>query len=790
MRIFFGMFIWFSIGFVSSIFSLYQLADWPNLVWLLPGLVMAIIAFFMQFNRVVQFVSGGIIGWIWLACWLFFSPQLAPGFMNQPVWLTGNVDSFVVEHISENSHFTVSRFEFTLSDIESESDHQAWWFRKPKIRLSCYNCSHQFDINQSWRFKAKLKPIHGSMNPGGFDYEAWAHYQGLQARGYILAEQDAQYLGAILNFQSLRQAFANRLKPLLASSSFEGIYSALLFADRQAINGEQWEVLQKTGTIHLMAISGLHIALVGLMGFALGRWLWRVPIKRFEYWPVQWFGAGGALVAVTLYSVLAGFSIPTQRAWIMALVMIGFLFWRRKLQFWPMLMLAAFLVVAWQPGSVLSQGFWLSFLAVALIFSWLSLPWARKLKGWQSLLAVQWVLSLGLMPALWWFYQQVPVYSLLANLIAVPFVSFIGLPLLFIIALIELIAPGLVMPLLKLSDLLWRGVWWFLNMLTEWSFGYWVISARELWQVVLIYCVLFTVVLWRNVRFIKSARLGWVLLALVVWFWPITSQQLQSQDVRISLLDVGQGQALVIETADHVLVYDTGPSFGDRFNGASIAITPYLRHQGWQKIDRLLVSHADQDHAGGTEQLLKDWVVDEKYSGQPKRLGLPGFEDCHTLEPWQWNGVQFGVISVRPFNPMTHNDLSCVLTVSVDEHRFIVTGDLSSQFENQLLQLKSAEEWKTQVVVAGHHGSRYSSSSQWLAALEPDYLLFSAGYLNRYGFPHPDVVARAEQQDIKMLNTACEGAIQFKLEAQQGWQLENRARISQKRWFHQACIDE
>lgn len=773
------MFIWFSIGFIAAIFALYQLANLPDQAWLLPGASLVILAFYFAFRRIGHFLMGAIIGWLVLLCWLFFSAELSDNFIDQPVWVEGKIVSIVEQRSMQNGGLNLQRFEFQLDRISNNSYHQAWWGAKPKIRLSCYRCELAFDSNQSWKLHVKLKPIHGSMNPGAFDYEAWVHYQGLAASGYLVDQAQAQKLH---QGWGLRTAFAQRLEPLLAQSDFQGLFSALLYADRQYIDDHQWQVLRKTGTIHLMAISGLHLAMVAWFGWLLGALIWRLPIKRFQFWPVQWFSAIFAVLSVTFYGVLAGFSIPTQRAWIMVMVVIGFLLIRRKTQVWPMLLLAGFLVVLWHPPSVLSQGFWLSFLAVALIFSWLQTPFSKGLKAWQNVMAIQLVLSLGLMPILWWFYQQVPVYSVIANLIAVPFVSFFGLPSLFILALLQLMAPSLAPVFLSVLDPIWAWLWWLLEWIAEWPGGYWSFAPQSLWQVVLLYAVAF------SVRYLKPVWLKGVAIVLVclVWFVPSFDSGLPSGEARISVLDVAQGQAIVIETASRVLVYDTGPSFGERFNGATIAISPYLRKQGWQKIDLLMVSHADQDHAGGTERLIQDWHVDRAVTGQVERLQLPGFESCHTMSNWQWDGVRFEVFSTLDLEPKKHNDFSCVLRVSVGNQAFLVSGDLSAEYEQKLLNRQSQRHLQSAVLVAGHHGSRDSSSPRWLEAVAPDLVLFSAGMNNRFGFPHQQVLSRLEQRQVEHLNTACEGAIQIRLN-NQAWWLENRQRRSAKRWFHQFC---
>lgn len=793
------MFIWFSVGFISVIFSLYQLSEWPSIFWLLAGLVLLGLAIYKAWLASAHFIAGVIIGGIGLLVFVFFAPQIPEEHTYETLWAEGRVTGLVEQRGGEPGSLSIQRFEFKLSSLQSvqsstqnsppQTYHQAWWWPQPIIRLSCYRCDWQPKTGEIWRLPIRIKPIHGSMNPGAFDYEAWAHQQGLSASGYVrLNDSDQVLLGSSWSYQVMRAQFAQRMQDFMQQSEFKGIYQALLYADRQALSPEDWEVMRATGTIHLMAISGLHMALVALMGFGLGALVWRLPIRQFDDYPVQWFGAAFAVVLVTLYGFLAGFTIPTQRAWIMVMVGVGFILLRRKFQPWPVLLVAAFLVVLWHPPSVLAQGFWLSFLAVALIFAWLQSSWSKGRAVWQQAIAIQLILSVGLAPALWWFYQQVPIYSLLANLVAVPFVSFIGLPLLFISALLSLLFPGLVSSLAWLNDQAWSGLWWFLQTLAAWPLSEWTLRPVSLWQVVVIYVGLFSAGL-ASARWVKGLALVAVLIALV---WAKPSINPEPGEFWLTLLDVGQGQALVIETQHHRLVYDTGPSFGERFDGTQMAITPYLRSRRADKVDMLMISHADRDHAGGTARLIQDWPVIQKLSGEPARLqqvyGIAGFEACHHNQAWWWDEVKFEILAPGLFPVADHNDASCVLKVGRGEQSVMITGDLSARHERLLVEHYGPDDLRSSVLVAGHHGSQHSTHQAWLQALQPDLVLFSAGYRNRYGFPQPDTLARVAQQNADWLNTACSGAIQIRFTSQ-GWQLVETQRQSRQRWFHHFCAD-
>ncbi|WFE68547.1 DNA internalization-related competence protein ComEC/Rec2 [Thiomicrospira sp. R3] len=787
------MFIAFTLGFVGIIFLLFQLASWPSAVYLVLAFLVLLSGFRLHKPHLSHFSSGVIIGWIALSVFVFFNPKIPEPVTYQTLWAEGRVVSLVEQRPWQKGQVAMTRMEFKLSHLQSHPDlsqadyKQAWWLSQPKIRLSCYRCDWQPKVDETWRLPIRIKLIHGSMNPGGFDYEAWAYQQGLVASGYVrTSEGEPEFIERGWSYQRMREAFAKAVEPMMKESEFSGIYQALLYADRRAISAEDWEVMRATGTIHLMAISGLHMALVALMGYGLGALVWRLPIKRFETYPVQWLGAGFAVVLVTLYGLLAGFTIPTQRAWIMVMVGVLFIVIRRKFQPWSVLMLAAFLVVLWHPPSVLAQGFWLSFLAVALIFAWLKTPWSQNRSGWQQALAIQFILSIGLIPALWWFHQQVPVYSVAANLIAVPFVSFIGLPLLFVSALITLFFPSSGVFVAWLNDQAWYWLWAFLTWLAQRPASEWSLAPIELGAVLLVYAGLFVAV-FASTRWLKGVALVMMAVLLV---WPRGPESIPEGHFRLTLLDVGQGQALVIETRHHLMVYDTGPRFGDRLDGSLIGITPYLKTRGASKIDLLMISHADNDHAGGTARLIQDWPINQTLSGEPERLEevyqVTGFEFCQADQAWSWDGVDFKVLSPGIFSVSEANDYSCVLQVKSGDQSLMITGDLHGRFERRLIAHYGSNALASQVLVAGHHGSRHSTYDEFLSALAPELVLFTAGYRNRFNFPHTQVLERLERHQVDWLNTACEGAIQVTFTPTQ-WQVIQRARQHQKRWFHHQC---
>jgi competence protein ComEC len=781
---FFGMFIGFVIGLIGGVVGVYQLPfllPWLSLVF--AGALALAGLWRFSTKLAAHTIAGFIIGAILASLFGFLRPTLAPLVPGQVVWIEGQVVSLVEQRSTGRS---LLRFDVALSGFSMDQQH--WQpLSERRIRLSCYDCAQVPQSGERWRWPVKLQPIHAMMNPVGLDYEAWAYQAGLSGRGYVSDPLLAQRMGTGWNSHSMRQQVAQTMAPLWQDSPFRGIYQALLYGDKSAISQPQWTVLRQTATIHLMAISGLHLALIAAMSYFVGRWLWRLALRLplVACWPQVWVGAMFAAIAVTGYAMLAGWTVPTQRAWIMVMVGLAFVALRRKFQPWAALAMAAALVLFYSPSAVLSAGFWLSFLAVALIFSVLAQPWLKSRSAWQKTVVVQLVLSVALLPSVWFFYQQLPVYGVLANLFAVPFVSFLALPLVFLQALFQFVAPDIAPYLAGLSDVLWRGFWWALAQIGAWPYAVVTLPPIAGYWVGLAYGALFALLAFQQ-AWLKGMSAVVLAGALVLPLWA--SPPLALQAFRLTLLDVGQGQALVVETRHHVLVYDAGPRWGASADAAQFALVPYLQAGGYDKVDALIISHADNDHAGGAASVLAALPVASKLTGQVERLGLAGFEACESGMAWQWDGVRFEILHPDPSPPSSHNDASCVLRVSVGSQALMVTGDLSRAYEKRLVARYPSEVLHSQILIAGHHGSEHSTDEVFLRALQPELVLFSSGYANRFGFPKSTVVERVEQQGAAWFNTACDGAIQIDVQAQ-GWQLVKRARPAQARWYHHQCTD-
>jgi len=807
---------------------------------------------------------GFIIGVCWVFGQTFFTVSMEDAWLNKPVTLQGTISGLVLQaqhtdRVRLRFNFKVDTIQLVtdsknndksnaivnatanehlknrsddLTDIEPENsskpsykplsktqlqskDKQAWSMVKPTLQLSWYLSQDQYQqlknrpkTGQQWQFFVKLKANHAAMNLGALDYETWLYQNSITASGYVLHKPKKSWVGTLLKAQSsfnMRAWLAQRLELVYEGFALGGLYKALTYGDKSSISDAQWQVLQNTGTIHLMAISGLHMAIIAGLGYWLFKGIWWLGFYRQQRMTLPMFGALGAGLFASVYLVLSGYAIPTQRAYIMVLALLLFMVVRRTFQPWSALAFAAFLVVLWDSRSVLSLGFWLSFIAVGLIFAILQHPRIKGAPRWQQLLWIQFILTIGLAPYLIWAFHSLPSYSFISNLIAVPFVSFIGLPLLFGVSLVAVFSIELAQWCLFWVDLLWMLLWQGLQWVSTFEFSTLTFGSLSGWWLFLIYLLLFALLITRSWK-LKSLFLVTIMGLLSVLL--LENPRPQTEQAWLNVLDVGQGQAVVIETKNHVLVYDTGAKWGDKMDGAKLAILPFLRARGWTSVDHVMVSHSDLDHAGGLTRLLNGVSVQYLSSGQPsvlqKQLKLnlnsasqPTIQLCQAGQSWQWDGVTFQVLSPGLLTSdlalklKSDNDQSCVLKVTAGYQSVLISGDLSSRGEKYLVTAYG-DELKSTILVAGHHGSRYSTSSAWLDKVQPEVVLFSAGYKNRYRFPNADTLERLAP-DVAWFNTACSGGIGYQLGdplSLPDFDIEPtyQARKNQQKWYHHRCL--
>jgi len=752
----------FLVGGMLGILLLQSLADLPAWAWAaLPGGILlhfSILAVCHLRSRSVLLgvlLAGAAAGLGW-AAWraeLRLADALDPAWEGRDVRVTGRVVSL------PQGFERGQRFEFL---VEAAEPRQA---RVPeRLWLSVYQrdgtaeggAATLFQAGERWVLTVRLKRPHGSANPGGFDYEAWLLERNLRATGYVRAspapERQDEFVpwppmnGIHRLRQGLRQAFAREL----GDAPYGGILSALVIGDQRTIPNAQWAVFNRTGTTHLMSISGLHVTLIAsLVGWLVLR-LWRRLPALCLYWPAQKAAILSAWLAALSYALLAGFGIPAQRTCLMLTVAALAMLSSRNVGVGRILLLALAGVLIPDPWAVLAPGFWLSFGAVAALL-WLSLQLAPAWQargGWRAwgceFARTQWAATLATLPILLWVFQQFPLVSPLANLLAIPLVSFIITPLCLLAALLVW-WPGL--PLFSWAHTLLSG----LMAVLEW------LSAMPLWQppradfqaALLAALGVFLLLLPRGVPG-KGAGLM-LLLPLLLWPRPT----LAPGSLRMTVLDVGQGQAVLLETAGHRLLYDAGPAYGSDDAGRRVVL-PYLQGRGIAVLDLLVVSHRDNDHAGGLNSLRQALPVRQLMSSMPD---LEGGRLCSRGQAWEWDEVRFSFLHPEPGRPLDgKNGDSCVLRAETRSGRLLLTGDIEVREEASLLA-GQRPQLSAEVLLMSHHGSTSSSSLPFVAAVGPRLALASAGYRNRFQHPRPEVLERYEGLGAQVWRTDRDGAL-------------------------------
>lgn len=628
------------------------------------------------------------------------------------------------------------------------------------IRLSWYRDVPPLRAGQRWRLHVRLKPAHGFANPGGFDFERWLFAQGIGATGSVRLGERAVLLDEGPGGQwlaRLRQGLRERLRSALAGAPGVDLVVALVLGDRSGLTPERWGVLRRTGTGHLIAISGLHIGLVAGVVFFLGRWLWSRSSSLCERLAAPRAAAVGAMLAALVYSGLAGFAVSTQRALIMLAVLLGALLLMRTPRPFAALALALVGVLAVDPHAVLSAGFWLSFGAVAVLLHALTRRVGAAGFVWRWV-RPQWAVALGLLPLLLWLFGRASLVAPAVNLVVVPLFGLL-LPAVLVAAGLSL-ACGIDWPLIQLAALLDAGVR-LLGGVAEHPLSSLTLGARPTWVWL---AALLGMLLLLGPRGLPGRWLAPLMLAPLLLVKPPSPPPGQAW---LTLLDVGQGLAVAVRTAAHVLVYDTGPRFPSGFNTGDAVVVPFLQDQGVRRVDQLVVSHGDRDHAGGVEALLARLEVGEMLAGEPGELGdlaasasVP-VRPCRAGQRWVWDGVIFEILYPSVAGE-EGNNASCVLRVSVGGTAVLLPGDIEARVERVLVRERGGD-LQARVLVAAHHGSATSSSAEFLQTVRPDWVLFAAGYANHFGFPAAPVRERVDAVGSASLATGISGAISFRL---------------------------
>jgi len=620
-----------------------------------------------------------------------------------------------------------------------------------RIRLTWYQSDAVVKTGQSWRFTVKLKRPHGAANPGGFDYERWLFSEGIGATGYIRGAPPPKLIedAAPADVAGLRQALADRLSGLATNATSLALIRALTLGDGSQITQAQWAVFRMTGTTHLIVISGSHIGLIAGFVYFLTLKFWaRTGLLS---WPPPRIAALIALLAAVFYAVLAGFAVPTRRAVIMLAIAMAAVIWQRNTRPCNTLAAALLAVLVADPLAVLSAGFWLSFFAVGLILFAVA-GRLQKPNLFSGALKLHGVTSLGLAPFLLFFFQQVSFVAPLANLIAVPVISVIVLPLSLLGLLLLPFSSAAAGLLLMPADYVLQGLMWLLIQMAQIPAAtinhpapsYWTLLAAIPGALLLL------------APFGTPSRwLGGVMLLPLMF---TDTGRPAPGEIRMALLDVGQGLAVSVQTANHRLVYDTGPQFSAESDMGLNVVLPFLHAQGVERIDTLIVSHGDNDHVGGAQSILNALPVTLILTSAPDSLKEHTSSLCKAGQSWQWDKVTFTMLAPDQLDPATDNNNSCVLKIQSAHGAILLTGDIEAVAESWLVG-RYGKGLRADILIAPHHGSKTSSTRAFLEAVEPRYVLIPSGYRNQFGHPHPSVLARYRDLGIPWLTSADSGAI-------------------------------
>ncbi len=624
---------------------------------------------------------------------------------------------------------------------------------------------------QRWRFTVRLKKPHGNANPHGFDYEAWLLERGIRATGYIRPQSPAVLLEDLVArpaylVERARHAIRARFFDTLAGAEYAGVLVALTVGDQRAIQGEFWQLFARTGTTHLMSISGLHVTMVAALAAWLAGFCWRRSPALTLYLPAQRAAVVAGWLAAFLYAFLAGFSVPAQRTLFMLSVAALALLSARRTAVSRTMVLALLLVLLIDPWAVLAPGFWLSFGAVGLLFYIAAERYGDR-AGWRGLACrwgmAQWAVTLGSMPLLLFFFQQFSLVSPLANALAIPAISLVVTPL----ALLSAVLP--VPALLHVDHWLLAQVMTFLGWLAD--FPVLELPAPPLWTVLVAAGGIVWMLLPRGV---PARAVGAFLLLPALLSQP---ERPAHGEVWLTVLDVGQGLAVVVRTAGKTMLYDAGPLYSAESDAGQRVVLPYLRAIGVRSLDLMMVTHGDSDHSGGAASVLGAIPVHRVLSSVDT---LPG-ERCAAGQSWQWDGVAFDVLHPPADANLAAgkaNHVSCVLRVEAGGRSMLLTSDIEARDEIALLAARR-DALSADVLLVPHHGSRTSSTPAFIAAVGAKQVVYPVGYRNRFGHPRADVVAR--YGSIPAWRTDVHGAVSVRLGDDVGIAAQ---RQSQPRYWH------
>jgi competence protein ComEC len=787
--------ILFTLSFVSGVWLLQQQASLPDFAirWLI--LVILMLSFYLltqnkhviprtcHYLRICLLTSARVLLWAMLAgalgfywsAWLAqqrLADSLPDNWQGRDIAIIGVIAR--LPRITDRGQRVVVDVEKTLTDSVYVPKH---------LYLATYSDLHHIQpilhAAERWYLTVRLKQPHGVSNPHGADFELWALENNLRATGYINnaganLRLERQVYGVNYRIESWRESIRDKITNTLGGAPYAGILTALVIGDQNSISEEQWQLFRHTGVIHLMSISGLHITMLAGMCFAIIKWLWRQNVTLTLWLPARKAAAIIAVMTAFAYTLLAGYGVPAQRTVYMVTAVSAALLLNRNYSLSQILSIAILGVLIPDPWAVRLPGFILSFGAVALIIYSTAHrigPGAERLEknilssdktidsvrfyDWlRNYVTVQWAVGIGLIPLLLAIFWQCSLLSPIANAFAIPMISLLVVPLALTGAVLPTDIP------LWLAHIVLDLTMSLLHYLNSLPHTVWIQHTPAPWSIL----VGVIGVIWLLTPGGFPARwLGGLLMLPMFLNTPPAPIQ---GSLRLLIFDVGQGLSVAVQTRQHTLLYDTGPDYSGDADSGSLILVPSLHAMGIKSLDGLILSHDDIDHTGGTDSVLQEMPVawmssSQKLTTVKKISGKLRY--CSDGTRWIWDDVSFEFLHPGngDFQTSKHarnNELSCVLRISTGNWHILLTGDIEKRAEQRLLRVH-ADELAANLLVAPHHGSASSSDTNFIAAVLPDYVVFTSGYRNRFGHPKQVVLQRYFDSGAIVLRSDKGGAI-------------------------------
>lgn len=685
-----------------------------------------------------------LCGIVW-AAWrggLAMEARLPPAQEGRDLAVVGTIADLPLAHPD------ASRFTLHVERATADGEPVAL---RGRVTVTWYEDAPALPPCSRWRLQLRLRRPRGLIDPGGADSERSALERGIVATGYVRDDPDNAPLdGAPWCVDGVRDAVARGIAARVPDRRDAALLQAFAVGDTRGLQPHDWAVARANGVSHLIAISGFHVGVAAVFGVWLALLVYALWPRLGLWLPRPQAQAAAALLVAGAYSALAGFGLPTVRTLLMIAVVALARCGRRAGSGPQSLALAMIAILLADPLAVLAAGFWLSFVGVAFLMLCLQSR-GRGLRAFlHELSAGQLVMTVSLLPLTLWFFGQASLVGALSNLVAVPVVSFVIVPSTLAGMLMLGLCPPLAGPVLWLAAWIVHAQWWLLEHLATWPGANWYLPAVQLHALAL---ALFGAV-WLFLP--RGVPLRWLgLLLFLPLLWPPNPRPPEGA-FQAWVLDVGQGLSVLLRTRGHALVYDAGARYPSGFDLGEAVVLPSIHALGIARLDMLMISHGDNDHAGGAGAVAGAFPRAQRYAGEPSRMRMPT-QQCEAGQAWQWDGVHFRVLGPVPGEGDRNNDSSCVLLVEGRGGRLLLAGDISTATEPRVAA--ALGPGPRPVLLVPHHGSKTSSGAAFIAALQPPLAVVSAGWRNRFGHPKPEVLARYADARVPVFNTAELGAI-------------------------------